>query len=301
MTSSEAPAVLEELKAIVPGVKAGEPMSRHTTFAIGGPADFYAEVKTSDQLQAVSRFCAKRGLPLFPVGQGSNLLVGDKGIRGVVVHLAGDFETLEFRDEEVEAGAGVALPYLAKQCAERGLAGAEPFVGVPGTVGGGLMTNAGTREGDIGSLVERVEVLEAGERRILEKKDLHFSYRHSNPPVRFVLRVWLKLRRGDKNVIIRNIQHQLTRRAQTQPLGTFNVGSIFKNPPGDFAARLVEAAGLKGHRVGGAEVSTRHANFIINVGRAKAEDVNRLIAHIQETVFSKFGVRLELEMWRAGE
>jgi UDP-N-acetylmuramate dehydrogenase len=294
--------LLSELVPLVATVKADEPLGRHSTFGIGGPADYYVEVKTEEQARDLVRWTAERGLPLFPIGQGSNLLVGDKGLRGVVVRLRGEFEELSFADESVVAGAGVALPYLAKQCAERGLEGAEPLAGVPGTVGGGLMTNAGTREGDLGSLIESVDVITpAGEVASLRRDEIVFSYRKSDLAGRFVLRARLKLRRGDKNVILSKIQLQLTRRAQTQPLGTYNVGSIFKNPPGDFAARLVEAAGLKGHRVGGAQVSPRHANFIVNADRATAADVRALIDTVRRAVKEKFGVELELEIWQVGE
>lgn len=294
--------LFDELKPLVHRAKADEPLSRHSTFGIGGPADFYVEVETGPQLKALMIWTQKHKLPVFPLGQGSNLLVGDKGIRGVVLRLRGEFEALAFDGERVMAGAGVALPYLAKQCAEQGLTGAEPLVGIPGTVGGGLMTNAGTPEGDIGSLVESVDVITPeGEVRTLARKDIAFSYRKSNLAGRFVLRARLKLRRGNKNDIMAGIQKQLNRRAETQPLGTYNCGSVFKNPPGDFAARLVEAAGLKGLRIGGAEISKRHANFIVNVDRATARDVRQLIEKARQAVFEKFGVKLELEVWLAGE
>lgn len=294
--------LLDELKPLVASVKANELLSRHSTFGIGGPADFYVEVKTPEQMRSLWLWARGHGLPVFPIGQGSNLLVSDRGLRGVVVRLRGTFEELAFDGETADAGAGVALPYLAKQCAERGLTGAEPMAGIPGTVGGGLMTNAGTPEGDLGSLVESVEVLEpSGEIRPLLRSDLIFTYRHSNLQGRFVLRARLKLRRGDKNDIMARVEKQLKRRAEKQPLGTYNCGSVFKNPPGDHAARLIEAAGLKGHRIGGARVSPRHANFIENVERAKAEDVHKLIEAMRRAVREKFGIELELEVWPVGE
>lgn len=302
MSSPAASSRLEELKTLAPLVRPAEPLARHSTFGIGGPADFYVEIKTAEQMRNLFLWTKKQRLPIFPIGQGSNLLVSDKGIRGVVVRLRGEFEEVAFDGERVIAGAGVTLPWLAKYCAEQSLAGAEPFAGVPGTVGGALMTNAGTPEGDIGSLVEEIHLLdEEGQPRSLTKKQIHFSYRHSDLHGKFVLKARLKLRRGNKNDIMAAIQHQLDRRAKTQPLGTYNVGSIFKNPPGDFAARLVEAAGLKGLREGGAQVSPRHANFIVNAERATAQDVRRLIEKIRRTVREKFGVPLELEIWLVGE
>jgi UDP-N-acetylmuramate dehydrogenase len=300
---SQTPSALaEELAPLVARVKPGELMSRHSTFGIGGPADFYVEVKTEAQAKSLMRWTRDRNLPLFPVGQGSNLLVGDKGLRGVVVRLRGELEEAVFDGEIVTVGAGAAWPSFAKKCAERGLAGAEPMVGVPGTIGGGLMTNAGTPEGDTGSLVESVDVLEpSGETVTVEKKDMVFRYRHSSLKGRFVLRARLKLRRENGNDIMARLQKQLDRRAKTQPLGTYNVGSIFKNPPGDHAARLVEAAGLKGLREGGAQVSPRHANFIVNADHATAADVRRLIDRIRREVAEKFNVQLELEVMPVGE
>jgi UDP-N-acetylmuramate dehydrogenase len=291
-----------EIKSSVSRFLVSEPLSHHSTFGIGGPADYYAEVKNIEELKIVLAFARKHKLPLFPIGNGSNLLISDKGWRGVVLRLKGEFQDIEFNDTEVWAGAGAAFPILAKQCAERGLAGAEPLAGIPGTVGGGLMTNAGTAEGDLGSLVQEVWVAdESGRIKSVPKKDIRFSYRRSNLTGRLVVRARLQLRRGDKNDIMARIERSLEKRAQTQPIGTYNVGSIFKNPPGDFAARLIQAAHLKGYRVGGAEISQRHANFIVNKGPATAEDVQKLIAHVQKTVYDQFSVKLELEIWPVGQ
>jgi UDP-N-acetylmuramate dehydrogenase len=296
------PAGAREWPDLFPAAKVNEPMSRHTTWGIGGPADVYVEVKSRDELLALAAWADGRGLPLFPVGQGSNLLVGDRGLRAAVVRLRGAFEEMRWEGDTVEAGAGVLLPALARAAAERSLSGAEPFSGIPGTVGGGLMTNAGTPEGDIGSLVESVELLGAGgtiERRPKEK--ISFSYRRSTLAGSLVLSVELRLRRGEKNDILARMDAQLARRAERQPLGTKNCGSVFKNPPGDHAARLIEAAGLKGLRIGGVQVSPKHANFIENIQSGTAADAQALIRRIQETVRERFGVSLELEVWPVGE
>jgi UDP-N-acetylmuramate dehydrogenase len=238
----------------------------------------------------------------MPIGNGSNLLVADGGVRGVVARLRGDFEALSFEGERVAAGAAVFLPALARQCAERGLAGAEGLMGIPGTVGGGLMTNAGTSEGALGDVVEWVEVLGPdGDFHTPRGPELVFTYRHSNLAGRWVASVGLKLRRGDGTGIMARARRLLDRRAATQPLGAFNCGSVFKNPPGDFAARLIETAGLKGRVLGGARVSPKHANFIENTGRATARDVMDLIRLIRHTVYDAHGVRLELEVWPVGE
>jgi UDP-N-acetylmuramate dehydrogenase len=297
-----ATSLLEELKGLAAKACAAEPLARHSTFAIGGPADFYVEVDTREQLAKVHRWAKDRKLPLFPIGQGSNLLVGDGGIRGVVARLRGDFEDMVFDGDRVAAGAGVMLPQLARECAKRGLSGAEAFVGIPGTVGGGLMTNAGTPEGDLGSLVESVEALNAeGQLVILPRQSLSFSYRRSSLSGYLVTGVVLKLRAGDPRDIMSLVEKQLTRRAERQPLGTFNCGSVFKNPPGDHAARLIEACGLKGRAAGGARISPKHANFIENTGKARAADVRALMDLARGSVKEKFGIDLEPEVWTVGE
>jgi UDP-N-acetylmuramate dehydrogenase len=285
----------------VASVKEREPIARHSTFAVGGPADYYVEVADRSQLQALSHFCADNKLPLFPIGQGSNLLVSDGGLRGVVVRLRGEFEKFSFDGEVLTAGAGTALPPLAKECAKRGLAGAEFMAGIPGTVGGGLMTNAGTPEGDLGKLAEAVEVLEEGKFVRWPREKLSFSYRHSNLTGKLVTAAVLRLTPGKAADIQALVEKQLTRRAERQPLGTYNCGSVFKNPPGDHAARLVEAAGLKGHRIGGARISPKHANFIENVEKASAKDVHALIDLARRSVKEKFGVDLALEVWPVGD
>lgn len=293
---------LEDLRPITSKALAREPLSRHSTFAIGGPADFYVEVESRAQLTALARLCGERRWPLFMIGQGSNLLVGDGGIRGVVVRLRGEFEQMTFQGNAVTAGAGVMLPQLARACGQRGLAGAEAFVGIPGTVGGGLMTNAGTPEGDLGSLVQSVDLMTPeGAKETWGRDRLEFGYRRSNLAGRWVLSAALELKPGEARDIMALVEKQLTRRAERQPLGTFNCGSVFKNPPGDHAARLIEACGLKGHRIGGARISPKHANFIENVEKASARDAKALIDLARTTVKEKFGVDLETEVWSVGE
>ncbi len=288
--------------AVVPKAVAREPLARHSTFAIGGPADYFVEAETREQLEGLCRLCRDRRWPLFPIGQGSNLLVGDGGIRGVVVRLRGAFETISFEADVLIAGAGVLLPVLAKECAKRGLAGAEFLAGVPGTIGGGLMTNAGTPEGDLGSLVRSVEAVNAdGIWETILRDKIDFSYRRSNLAGRLVTGAVLQLRAGNPRDIAELVEKQKTRRAEKQPLGTYNCGSVFKNPPGDHAARLVEAAGLKGRRIGGARISPKHANFIENDNHAAAADVKALIDLTRRTVKEKFGVDLETEVWTVGE
>ncbi|OGR87272.1 MAG: UDP-N-acetylenolpyruvoylglucosamine reductase, partial [Elusimicrobia bacterium RIFCSPLOWO2_01_FULL_60_11] len=229
------------------------------------------------------------------------LLVGDKGIPGLTLRLKGEFQSVEFNGDSVRAGAGVFLPTLVKLCADQGLGGVEPLVGIPGTVGGALAMNAGTRDLEIGSVIKTVEVLNAeGNLELLDSARLSFQYRLSSLSGKVVCFATLQLRRGMKDDIIRSIQSFLEWRLEKQPVGMLNVGSIFKNPEGDFAARLIESAGLKGLRVGAAQVSPKHANFIVNLGGAKAQDVKDLILEVQKKVKEKHGVDLEPEVKMVG-
>jgi UDP-N-acetylmuramate dehydrogenase len=291
-----------DLKAACKSLKINEPMSRHTSLAIGGPADFFADVLTREELIAIRKVINRHHLPVFFVGAGSNLLVSDKGIRGLVIHLQGGLRQAVFDGTLVRAGAGAWLPTLARQCAERGLAGLESLVGVPGTVGGGVVMNAGTREGVVGDRVESVEVIdETAHVRLLTGKDLEFAYRHSNLEGQWVVSAGLRLKPSEKANIIKRIDELLRYRAETQPLGTSNCGSVFKNPEGFAAAQLVDQAGFKGVRCGGAQVSERHANFIINEDNAAARDVRLLMQQIQDKVFEKFSVRLQPEIKIVGD
>lgn len=292
----------EELRFLFPSLKTDEPLSRHTSWGIGGPADFYLELKSRGELESLLAWTRAQGIPLTVLGQGSNLLVSDRGIRGVTVRLRGEFEQFLFSGDRVVAGAGVLLPQISRAAAERSLMGAEPFCGIPGTVGGALRTNAGTPEGDIGQVLRVAEVLDAqGRLRRLNRDEIHFAYRRSNLEGGIVVSVEIQLRPGNKSVILAVMDQQLKRRAERQPLGTKNCGSVFKNPPGDFAARLIEAVGLKGFRVGGAQVSPKHANFIENVDRATAADVHTIIDALRSAVQQRFGIELELEVWTVGE
>ncbi len=280
-----------------------EPLSRHTSFKIGGPADAFVTAMTRAQAAASLRIAKAAGVPVFFLGWGSNLLVRDGGIRGLVLALGGDFERIEFPGPElVRAGAAARVPQLVVSCAENGLTGLEPIVGVPGCVGGALVMNAGTREGEIGPFVEEVETLDrGGNAGVVARSALAFEYRSSNLGKSLVLSALLRLKRGVKADIMAVVVRQQQKRLQTQPIHTFNVGSTFKNPPGLFAAQMIERSGLKGHVVGGARVSPMHANFIENFAGAKASDVLALVDLISERVRAESGVKLELEMRIVGE
>lgn len=294
----------EDFLRALPQAKLDEPMGRHTTFRIGGPADAYVELQGVEDLSRLLRFARERRLPVFWIGRGSNLLVLDRGIRGIVARLRGEFEAIEFPGAgRVRAGAGVRLPAMVAACARRGLAGAEPLAGVPGTVGGALVMNAGTKECEIGSLTASVRVFDAraGLDRWLGADTLDFHYRGSSLEGSVVLGGEFQLKAGGKVDILRRVRRLQRKRLQTQPVHTYNVGSTFKNPPGRFVAELIEKTGFKGARCGGAKVSEKHANFFENERHASARDVLALVERVRAAVRERFGVELELEMKVVGE
>ncbi len=280
-----------------------EPLSKHVSFRIGGPADAFVTATNRGQAASALKIARAAGVPVFFLGWGSNLLVRDRGVRGLTLALAGDFEKIEFPGPElVRAGSAARVPQLVVACAEKGLAGIEPIVGVPGCVGGALVMNAGTREGEIGPFVEEVETLSAdGSPKTVKRGELTFKYRSSNLGNSLVLSALLRLKRGVKADIMAVVAKQQQTRQKTQPIHTYNVGSTFKNPPGGFAAQMIEQLGLKGHSVGGARISPMHANFIENFAGAKASDVLALVDLISERVRAERGVELELEMRVVGE
>lgn len=280
-----------------------EPLARHTVWAIGGPADsFYEPVDLAD----LCRFVADRDArePLCWLGLGSNILVRDAGIRGTVIHTAGCLRSLELRGSNtVYAEAGVACAKLAKFCARNRLGGCEFMAGIPGTVGGALAMNAGAFGGETYAVVSRVLSLgRAGGLRWRPGSAFKPAYRHVEiPPDEWFVAAEFELAdqpRPDTESAIREL---LRKRAETQPTGLRSCGSVFRNPPGEHAARLIESAGLKGHRIGAAVISDKHANFIINSGAASAADVEALIEHIIERVEACHGIRLRPEVCILGE
>ena len=292
------------LKRLLPEVLLDEPMARHTTFRIGGPADAFFTAKRGGDLSQLYRFARDEALRITPLGWGSNLLVLDGGVRGIVLTLGGPYARLRFAEEGlVWAGAAVRLPRLIAACAEKGLGGAEPLVGVPGTVGGALVMNAGTRELEIGDVTVSVDVFdpEALEMRRLGGAEVRFAYRSSTLEGTLVLGGTLSLKAGDPGDIMARVRRFQQERLKSQPVHTFNVGSTFKNPPGRFVAQLIEAAGLKGCVRGGARVSPMHANFIENFNAASAADVLALVELARREVRERDGLELELEMKVIGE
>ncbi len=290
----------EDLRARIRGsVKLWEPMSKHTTFHIGGPADIFVQPRDADDLAAVLDFAARKGLPAKVIGNGSNLLVSDDGVRGLVVKLAPAFREVEWHPRGVEAGAGVTLQRLVKESAAAGLSGLESTVGIPGTLGGALATNAGTDTGSIGDLVDRAVVLDArGE--VCEWCCDHFAYRYRHSNLRgtgaIVLSARLHLRPAPPEEIRAKIKRLRAKRAARQPLRAWSAGSVFKNPRGVAAGKVLDRAGAKGLRVGDAQVSRSHANFFINRGRATAAQMMELIERTHGLALRRYGIDLELEI-----
>ncbi len=279
-------------------VKRDEPLSRHTSMGIGGPADAYAEPATADELRAVLDLVAERGVPLLMIGRGTNLLPDDRGFRGVALKLAGEFGRIEVGDGWVEAGAAAPLAALVERGMHRDLGGLEFTTGIPGAVGGSLAGNAGTASEALGDRVERVDVAAAGGLlRRLNAAECGFAYRTSALRSAGAVITAARFRLEPRSRIeVASRVRTYTDKRKSQPLTQPNVGCIFKNPAGDSAGRLIDAAGLKGARSGGVEVSARHANFMVNLGGATAADVRALIGVVRAGVRSAHGVALETEV-----
>ncbi len=279
-----------------------EPLSKHNYFGIGGNAAAYFEVSTTDELAYVVQLKKRWDVPVAIIGRGSNLLVSDAGYCGIVVRLIGEFNRLKFDEDRVDVGAGVSLPRLSKTAASRGLSGVEFALGIPGSVGGGLIMNAGAWGSSFGDLVERVQAMTAtGELIDLSRDEAHFSYRHSGLKTYFcVTGATLTLTPGDAEEVASLMQDLYNQKITSQPFAEENAGCMFKNPAGHSAGKLIDECGLKGYRVGGAEVSKIHGNFILNLDDATAQDVLSLVQHIQAHVKRERGVDLEMEVQLIG-
>lgn len=280
-----------------------EPMAAHTSWKIGGPADALTIAHTSAELEALMRWCLRRRMPWLVVGSGSNMLVGDGGLRGVVLRLGGEFATIAVEPAEdrvvVEAGASASMAAVTAKAASAGAAGIGSLAGIPGTVGGSLRMNAGT-DREIGEFVASVW-MHSPSKPVAHPVTLTYLYRRSSLARDAVVsRVTLAFARRDPHAVREEMQTRLIRRKGTQPIALPNAGSCFRNPRGDKAARLIEAAGAKGWREGGAEVSPLHANFINNTGGASAKDVATLLARVRSAVYDRFGVALQLEVHLVG-
>lgn len=281
-----------------------EPMSRHTSFRIGGPADVLLLPRTVADLRTIVALSREIDLPFTAIGNGSNLLVRDGGLRGLVLKVAENLSEVRFTGTRGYAQSGALLAAVSRQAAVHGLSGLEFAVGIPGTIGGGVMMNAGAYGGEMKDVVTRVTVVdEEGRLRTLTAPELEFGYRSSILQSRpwIVAEVELELRKGDPERILALMSHNQYLRESKQPLSLPSAGSVFKRPPGRYVGPMVEQLGLKGFRIGGAQVSEKHAGFIVNRGDATAADVLALIEHVRRRVHEAFGVWLETEVRIIGE
>lgn len=281
-----------------------EPMKKHTTFRIGGPADFLVLPQTLQEIAEVTALCRKEGQPWYVIGNGSNLLVGDKGVRGVVIQLLRNFNEIEVRGEEIHVQAGTVNAAVARQALDAGLTGFEFAAGIPGTTGGAVVMNAGAYGGEMKDILKEVTVLdEDGRVRTLAAEELELGYRTSIIARKgyIVLDICMKLEKGDPEAIRAKMDELREKRVTKQPLEYPSAGSTFKRPEGYFAGKLIMDAGLRGFSVGGAQISEKHCGFVINKGNATAEDVVNLMEETKKIVMEKFGVVLEPEVKRLGE
>lgn len=279
-------------------VRTGEPLAPRTWLGIGGRADYFIEPENLDQLVEVVQRCRDNDVPMFVLGSGANLLIDDAGVNGAVIHLVrGEFERTTFAGNVVKAAAGADMSKLVLRCVREGLSGLEAIAGIPGSVGGCVKMNAGGAFGDIGNTVESVDVMTAnGEVFTRHRDDLAFAYRSTNITSKFILGAEFRLADDDPQRILRQVKQIWIYKKNTQPLAQRNAGCVFKNPRGLSAGALIDRAGLKGHRVGGAYVADKHANFILVEPGTRAGDVLKLINVIRETVYKKAEVYLELEL-----
>lgn len=298
--------LLEELYRIVgeSNVKLQEPMSRHTTFQIGGPAEYFVTPETIEELGQVISSCNAAHTPFFILGNGSNLLVSDNGMDGVVIQLFQNLQQFSIEGNIVKAQAGLLLSKLGNGVKKAGLTGFEFAAGIPGTLGGAVVMNAGAYGGEMKDIIKFVQVMDYdGNLLELTREEMDFSYRHSIIMEKkyIVIGATMELEPGDEDVISEKMKELAIARKTKQPLEYPSAGSTFKRPEGYFAGKLIQDANLRGYTVGGAQISEKHCGFVINKGNATAKDVMQLIADVQSKVKEKFGVDLEPEVRLTGK
>lgn len=285
-------------------VRVKEPMSRHTTFQVGGPADYFVTPKEEGQIQDTAAVLKEAGAAFYVMGNGSNLLIGDKGYRGVMIQIYKKMNQIEIQDTVIHAQAGALLSKIAAQALCNGLTGFEFASGIPGTLGGAVMMNAGAYGGEIKHVVTSARVLKAsGEIKEVPVEEMGLGYRTSifSENGDIVMSADIKLDTGDAEKIRADMEELKKRRVEKQPLEYPSAGSTFKRPEGYFAGKLIQDAGLRGFRVGDAQVSEKHCGFVINRGQATAADIMNLMEQVSDRVFTQFGVRLEPEVKLVGE
>ena len=298
--------MLEKLQKLLGEAKVlvQEPMASHTTFRIGGPADYFVMPETVEELAAVLKLCKEEQMPYFILGNGSNLLVGDKGFRGVVIQLYKNFDGIQIEGTKVTAKAGAMLIRVAKESGKAGLTGLEFASGIPGTIGGAMVMNAGAYGGEMKDVVTAVTVLtKEGDIKNLTGDEMNFRYRGSvvEDEGYIVLEAVMELKEGNLEEIQARIDELSIQRKTKQPIEYPSAGSTFKRPEGYFAGKLIQDAELRGYRVGGAQVSEKHCGFVINAGGATAADVMQLMQDVSDKVNAQFGVTLEPEVKRVRE
>jgi UDP-N-acetylmuramate dehydrogenase len=297
------PAVLDALAAACADVRREEPLHRHVSFRIGGPAEVLVAPRSAEELRAAARILFGAGVPFAVLGRGSNILISDRGVRGVVLKIGHGLDRARWSGNGVTAEAGAGLPALAMRAAEKGLGGLEFAAGIPASVGGAVAMNAGAHGHSMDEVTESVTVLRPNGEATWRTEDLGFAYRASRlqSELGIVIDVTLRLAPADPERVRALLGRWLDHRARTQPIGPPSSGCIFRNPAGDAAGRLIDAAGAKGLRRGGVAVSNIHANYVINAGGGRADDVLALAELVRARVRSQFGVDLELEVKLLGD
>ena len=298
--------MLEKLQKMLGEAKVlvNEPMASHTTFRIGGPADYFVMPETVEELANVLKLCKEENTPYFILGNGSNLLVGDKGFRGVVIQLYKNFDGLSMEGTKITAKSGAMLIRVAKEAGKAGLTGLEFASGIPGTIGGAMVMNAGAYGGEMKDVVTSVTVLtKDGDIKTLPGDEMNFRYRGSvvEDEGYIVLEAVMELKEGNLEEIQARMDELSVQRRTKQPIEYPSAGSTFKRPEGYFAGKLIQDAELRGYQVGGAQVSEKHCGFVINAGGATAADVMQLMQDVSDKVMEQFGVTLEPEVKRIGE
>ena len=295
---------IEKFKAISPDLLENESMAKHTTFRVGGKADMYVSVKSVEELSSLIKLARETDTPFTIIGNGSNILVKDKGIRGLVIEIGSGMSAHELKGNRIYAEAGILLSRLASLALNASLTGMEEISGIPGTLGGGIYMNAGAYGGELKNIVKTVTYIdEYGEEKTVTADKCEFGYRKSifTSGGKYIVSAVIELSEGDRTEISEEMADYAKRRREKQPLSLPSAGSTFKRPEGYFAGALIQESGLKGYKSGGAMISDLHAGFVVNYDNATSQDILDVIKHTQETVLNKFGVMLETEVKIIGE
>lgn len=288
---------ITEIQKVFKGrITLNEPLAQYTTFRIGGDADYFVEPVDAEDIVNIIKYVNKKGVPFYTMGNGSNILISDEGIKGVVINLETSFNYLRQEEDMIVAGAGVKIAKFVDYCIQKGYAGVEMLAGIPATVGGALVMNAGAYGGEAADYVSEVTVVKNEKIRTLSKEDCEFRYRNSNLKGTVVLEAKFRLPSGNSEDLSKRRKELIQKRNEAQPVEIPNAGCVFKNPKDNKAAILIDRCGLKGAKFGGAMVSAKHANFIVNYDNATASDVIELVKIIRKTVREKTGIDLEMEI-----